>query len=245
MRRWSWIEIFGLDIVSVGLGSASSRGAVSGGFSFRGPRMRQPSLAGRYRHLCNIRIAPTLRKGDGHEDYQAGDDGRRAAAFRAYSWRSLQSSIGRYAILRVETDDGIVGLGEAPVLPDWGGEHGRYFGEDTTTVAHLVREYFEPMLTGCDPRTVKELLAQMDMAVRGYPYAKAMIESALLDIAGARPVSRFISCSAAQRGSRCRFATASASRPPKTRRARPATSSPTASACCRSRYEATGTSTLL
>jgi muconate cycloisomerase len=101
-----------------------------------------------------------------------------------YSWRSLHSPIGRYAIVRVSTDEGVVGLGEAPVLPDWGGEHGRYYGEDTTTVAHLVREYFAPLLTGADPLTVKELLARMDVAVRGYPYAKAMIESALLDIAG-------------------------------------------------------------
>ncbi len=102
----------------------------------------------------------------------------------AYGWRSLQSSIGRYAILQMTTDDGIVGLGEAPVLPDWGGEHGRYYGEDTTIVAHLVRQYFAPLLAGADPFAVKDLLLRMDTVVRGYPYTKAMIESALLDIAG-------------------------------------------------------------
>jgi muconate cycloisomerase len=102
----------------------------------------------------------------------------------AYGWRSLQSPIGRYVILRVTTDEGVVGLGEAPVLPDWGGEHGRYYGEDPGIVAHLVRQYFAPMLAGADPFAVKEHLARMDAAVRGFPYTKAMIESALLDITG-------------------------------------------------------------
>jgi muconate cycloisomerase len=102
---------------------------------------------------------------------------------RPYSWRSLQSAIGRYAFLRVEVDDGLVGIGEAPVLPDWGGEHGRYFGEDTTMVAHLVRNYFAPLLIGTDPRAIKELLPRMDVAVHGFPYTKAMIEVALFDLA--------------------------------------------------------------
>lgn len=102
----------------------------------------------------------------------------------SYGWRTLQSPIGRYAILRMTTDDGLVGLGEAPVLPDWGGEHGRYYGEDPAIVAHLVREYLAPLLAGSDPFAIKEHLQRMDTAVRGFPYAKAMIESALLDLAG-------------------------------------------------------------
>ena len=102
----------------------------------------------------------------------------------SYGWRTLQSPIGRYVILRMTTDDGLVGLGEAPVLPDWGGEHGRYYGEDPTIVAHLVREYFAPLLAGSDPFAVKEHLQRMDTAVRGFPYTKAMIESALLDLTG-------------------------------------------------------------
>lgn len=101
-----------------------------------------------------------------------------------YSWRTLESTIGRYSILRVSTDEGVIGLGEAPVLPDWGGEHGRYYGEDTTIVAHLVRQYFAPLLVGTDPFAVRDGLSRMDVSVRGFPYAKAMIEIALLDIVG-------------------------------------------------------------
>ncbi len=43
----------------------------------------------------------------------------------SYTWRSLQVPIGRYVILKVTTDAGITGLGEAPAILSWGGEHGR------------------------------------------------------------------------------------------------------------------------
>lgn len=102
----------------------------------------------------------------------------------SYTWRSLEVPIGRYVILRVETDDGIIGLGEAPAILSWGGEHQRYFGEDPEIVRHLVDDVLAPMLKGADPLDVKGILARMDASVRGFPYTKAMIESALLDIIG-------------------------------------------------------------
>ena len=102
----------------------------------------------------------------------------------AYAWRSLENPIGRYVILRATTECGVVGLGEAPALLSWGGEHGRYFGEDPHIVCYLVREHFAPRLIGADPHGWRGILATLDQHVRGYPYAKAMLESALLDIVG-------------------------------------------------------------
>ncbi len=102
----------------------------------------------------------------------------------SYTWRSLQVPIGRYVILKVTTDAGITGLGEAPAILSWGGEHGRYFGEDPGIVCYLIREHFAPMLEGADPFAVKNILARADVEIRGYPYTKAMIESALFDIMG-------------------------------------------------------------
>ena len=101
-----------------------------------------------------------------------------------YSWRTLRVGIGRYLILRVEADDGLVGLGEGPVIPDWGGEHGRYYGEDPVTATHVIKEYLAPAITGADPFAITDLLARMDVAVRGYPYCKAAVEMALYDIVG-------------------------------------------------------------
>lgn len=102
----------------------------------------------------------------------------------SYTWRSLEVPIGRYVILQVTSDAGHTGLGEAPAILSWGGEHQRYFGEDPEIVCHLVRDCIAPMLNGTDPRDVKGALAIMDGAIRGFPYTKAMVESALLDITG-------------------------------------------------------------
>ena len=104
----------------------------------------------------------------------------------SYTWRSLQAPIGRYVILKMVTDDGVVGLGEAPALLSWGGEHGRYFGEDPHIVCYLVRECFAPMLIGTDPHELRRHFPRMDTEVRGFPYTKAMIESAVLDVVARR-----------------------------------------------------------
>ena len=100
----------------------------------------------------------------------------------SYTWRSLKDPIGRYVILKLTTDTGITGLGEAPAILSWGGEHGRYFGEDPTIVCYLIRDVIGPMLKGADPRALKPLFAELDIQVRGFPYTKSMIECALLDI---------------------------------------------------------------
>ena len=100
----------------------------------------------------------------------------------AYGWRSLEVPIGRYVILKLTTDTGITGLGEAPAILSWGGEHGRYFGEDPQIVCYLIDEVLSPLLIGADPRSTRSLLMRMDEVARGFPYTKAMIESALLDI---------------------------------------------------------------
>jgi muconate cycloisomerase len=102
----------------------------------------------------------------------------------SYTWRSLEVPIGRYVLLKVTTDEGVTGLGEAPAILSWGGEHQRYFGEDPEIVCHLVGNVVAPMLAGSDPTDVKGALARMDETIRGFPYTKAMVESALLDIAG-------------------------------------------------------------
>jgi muconate cycloisomerase len=102
----------------------------------------------------------------------------------AYGWHGLQIPIGRYVILRLETDTGLVGLGEAPTLPDWGGEHARYYGEDPETAIHMIQKYFTPILIGADPRDISKLMAQLDVPVRGHMCAKSAIDLALHDLAG-------------------------------------------------------------
>jgi len=101
-----------------------------------------------------------------------------------YTWRSLEVPIGRYVILRILTDDGIEGFGEAPAILSWGGENQKYFGEDPEIVCHLINDLITPLLTGHNPANIKGALSKMDEAIRGFPYTKAMVESALFDILG-------------------------------------------------------------
>jgi muconate cycloisomerase len=103
---------------------------------------------------------------------------------RAHQWASLTTPIGVYVIIKVETDQGLVGLGEAPVLKDWGGDYGKYFGETPQTTAHIINDLLAPALKDQDPTRIEAIHAIMDRSVKGYPYAKASIDMALYDIAG-------------------------------------------------------------
>jgi muconate cycloisomerase len=103
---------------------------------------------------------------------------------REHKWTGLQESIGGYLVLKMTDAEGGVGWGEAPVLKDWGGEFGRYFGESPGTVRSVVTQYLAPAVMGCVPGEITELHARMDRALKGHPYAKAAIEIAAYDLAG-------------------------------------------------------------
>src|SRR5439155_91963 len=101
---------------------------------------------------------------------------------RVHQWASLTTPIGVYVIIRLHTDEGVVGLGEAPVLKDWGGDHGKYYGETPQTTAHIVTDIIAAELTGKDTRRIEAVHALMDKSVKGYPYCKAAIDAALYDV---------------------------------------------------------------
>ena len=104
---------------------------------------------------------------------------------RPHKWSGLGPNvIGHYPIVRLTTSDGSEGFGEAPVLPTWGGDYGRYFGEDIQTTIHLVNDILFPTLKGKEPSNIPELLKLMDKVMVGYPYAKAAIDCALYDLLG-------------------------------------------------------------
>jgi muconate cycloisomerase len=103
---------------------------------------------------------------------------------REHKWTGLQEPIGGYVILKMTDGDGRTGWGEAPVLKDWGGEFGRYFGESPGTVRAVVSQYLAPAVAGCLPGDITDLHARMDRALKGHPYAKAAIEIAAYDLAG-------------------------------------------------------------
>ncbi len=77
---------------------------------------------------------------------------------------------------RIETDDGLVGWGEASAAPSMTGE----------TVQSMVAaiEHLTPYLDGRDPADFTENLAVMDRHMYGNASAKTALEMALYDVAG-------------------------------------------------------------
>lgn len=90
---------------------------------------------------------------------------------------------GDYVIVKVHAE-GLVGLGEATVLKEWGGDHGRYYGEHPSTTIKLIEDVFAPAIIGEDATRITSVLDKLDRAAKGYPYAKASIDVALHDLNG-------------------------------------------------------------
>jgi muconate cycloisomerase len=114
---------------------------------------------------------------------------------REWLWRGLRAELGRWVIVRVHTDDGLVGFGEASPLPDWGGDFNRYAGETPGTVVQVVRELLAPALQGINPFDIESALFAMDERISGHSYAKAAVEMALFDLQGkivGQPVHRLL-----------------------------------------------------
>lgn len=103
---------------------------------------------------------------------------------RVHQWAGLTTPIGAYVIIKLETDTGVTGLGEAPVLKDWGGDYMKYYGETPGTTRHIINDILAPALQGQDPCRIEALHFVMDKAIKGYPYCKAAIDMALHDIVG-------------------------------------------------------------
>ena len=104
---------------------------------------------------------------------------------REHTWASkMETPIGHHAIVRLDTDEGVSGWGEAPAIATWGGHGGRYYGETPETVRHIVRDYLVPAVRGLDPAEIGVVHARMDKVVKGNPYAKAAVDIACHDLAG-------------------------------------------------------------
>ena len=103
---------------------------------------------------------------------------------REHKWAGLSEPIGGYILLKMTDDVGHTGWGEAPVLKDWGGDWGRYFGESPGTTLSVLDAYLRKAVIGVEVGDFAGLHARMDSAIKGYPYAKAAIDIAAYDLAG-------------------------------------------------------------
>ncbi len=85
--------------------------------------------------------------------------------------------VGNYVLVRLDDDSGRTGLGEASVTSVWS-------GETQAGAIALVREVFAPLLVGADPFDSEWILRRLDQSTFANSFAKAAVESALLDLQG-------------------------------------------------------------
>lgn len=96
--------------------------------------------------------------------------------------RRMISALGRhdvsdFVLVRLTTDDGLEGVGEATVTPRWSGE--------TVWGARAIIEHvFRPVILGCDPSDVDALSQRLNAVAVDNWFAKAAIEMACWDVAG-------------------------------------------------------------
>lgn len=112
-----------------------------------------------------------------------------------------QHTVSRYVIVRVETDAGIDGVGEATVMQRWSGE--TVWGAQV-----LIDRIFAPLLTGMDPHDIAAIDSRMDRACAHNWFAKSAIEMACQDIIGkeaGKPLYEVFGGPVRARDIRCRF----------------------------------------
>ncbi len=82
-----------------------------------------------------------------------------------------------YVIIRVHTDEGLIGLGEATVAPRWS-------GETSGSCLSVIRDLLEPALRGQNPLDLNRLRMRMARVLKLNPFTKAAVEMALWDLLG-------------------------------------------------------------
>lgn len=107
--------------------------------------------------------------------------------FRPFKMSGVEIAVSENVFARVETDDGLVGWGEASSSPSMTGE----------TVESMVAaiEFLSPFMLGRDPSAFKENLAELDWRMYGNASAKTVLEMAFYDLAGKaaqKPISELL-----------------------------------------------------
>ncbi len=91
--------------------------------------------------------------------------------------RGLSHSVSPFLLVKIYTDEGLLGVGEASCTARWS-------GEDQVTAAHFVDRYFAPLLVGETVDDIERLNVKFAAAVAGNYFTKSAVEMALWDVVG-------------------------------------------------------------
>lgn len=109
--------------------------------------------------------------------------------------------VSNYVLVRVSTDDGLEGVGEATVSALWS-------GETVWGCRALIEKVLAPAVVGADPREIAEIDRRLDSVCRHNWFAKSAIEMACWDLSGkaaGKPVYELLGGPCRDRAIRCRF----------------------------------------
>ncbi len=103
--------------------------------------------------------------------------------------RRMISALGRhevsqFVVVRLTTDNGLTGAGEATVTPRWS-------GETVWGACAMIEHLLAPVTIGCDPADIDTISSRMDAVAVDNWFAKSAIEMACWDVVGkaaGRPV---------------------------------------------------------
>ena len=112
-----------------------------------------------------------------------------------------EHSLSRYVLVRLTTDTGLSGVGEATVMPRWS-------GETVWGAVAVIDKLLGPLLIGQDPREILQIEQLMDRFCIHNWFAKSALEMACWDIAGkavGKPVYELLGGAVRPRTVICRF----------------------------------------
>ena len=95
---------------------------------------------------------------------------------RPFAFASGKVTVADHVVVRLTTDDGLVGVGEAPPRP-------YTYGETPASIVATVRDLFAPALVGADPFARERIRADLNRTV-GNNAAKGAVDTALWDLVG-------------------------------------------------------------
>jgi len=82
-----------------------------------------------------------------------------------------------FVLTRIQTDEGITGVGECPPLPPLS-------PESQPVIVEMLRHWIIPAILGLDPLDLELVWERMDFVAPTYPMSKAVIDIALWDVMG-------------------------------------------------------------
>jgi muconate cycloisomerase len=109
--------------------------------------------------------------------------------------------VSNYVLVRVLTDDGLEGVGEATVSALWS-------GETVWGCLSLIDRLLAPAVVGADPLDIEDIDRRLDSICRHNWFAKSAIEMACWDLSGKaadKPVYELLGGPFRERSIRCRF----------------------------------------